>query len=457
MASQVSTPRSNSRSRSHSQSSTTSEDSSDTTMLETTPLTPVRPRPLSHSNPATPAARTSAKDPTFSLLLSLPRELRNRIYSYALISQYPFWWPNPAPVKHDISLGLLTTSRQVYDEAAPILYAKNKFLFTHPSDCNIFRIISSPKYSALMSAVYFRFRERDLRLWTTYLGSRSKDRSLEADLPKLKSLWIFLKCGAIGQASVAGGGHHGVQGGIGLPPALAAQVHAVQNALGQQVQALQQQVQNLNQAIAAAAGQGNAPPMQQGPFPGAHAGDANPDHQAHPPVMSFHQFAAAFPAQGQAHQLHHLQQQHHHHHHPPPGQPHAHGVQNNPPNISPLAQMAQQHHQHNHDPQHHPQPHGSQGNGQDNAFHGTFYNSFFRWERELGLENLCLSLQETRPAEADVKIVCIMRLPKPEVGRLCRLYPEELSVDRNGDARTRFRKLHGVEVSLEISGFDLVP
>lgn len=73
----------------------------------------------------------------------------------------------------------------------------------------------------------------------------------------------------------------------------------------------------------------------------------------------------------------------------------------------------------------------------------------------MGIENLCLSLQETRPVEADVKIVCIMRLPKPEVSRLVRLYPEELSVDRTGDARTRFRRLHGVEVSLEVSGYDV--
>ena len=57
--------------------------------------------------------------------------------------------------------------------------------------------------------------------------------------------------------------------------------------------------------------------------------------------------------------------------------------------------------------------------------------------------------------DAEVKIICIMRLPKPEVIRLVRLYPEELAVDRSGDARTRFRRLHGVEVSLEISGYDV--
>jgi len=72
----------------------------------------------------------------------------------------------------------------------------------------------------------------------------------------------------------------------------------------------------------------------------------------------------------------------------------------------------------------------------------------------MGLENLCLSLQETRPSDADVKIVCIVKLPKAEVQRLVRIYHDELSVDRNGDARTRFRRVHGLDVSLEVSGYD---
>lgn len=59
-----------------------------------------------------------------------------------------------------------------------------------------------------------------------------------------------------------------------------------------------------------------------------------------------------------------------------------------------------------------------------------------------------------RRSPPDVKIVCIMRLPKPEVSRLVRMYPEELNVDRNGDARTRFRRLHGAEVCVEISGYE---
>ena len=150
-------------------------------------------------------------------------------------------------------------------------------------------------------------------------------------------------------------------------------------------------------------------------------------------------------------------------------------------------------------------------------------NTFLRFERELGIESLCLSLRETlqdhdyrvevrQPANVvgadargghrerrredreiaargelghreerkqerdwdrrterdrdehgvskkrrevpDVKIVCVVRVPKPEVSRLVRMYPEELSVDRNGDARTRYRKLHGVDICVEINGLE---
>jgi hypothetical protein len=393
------------------------------------PLTPAQPRPASHSNPSS-SAPASSKDPSFSLLLSLPRELRDRVYTFALISTFPFWWPAPAGPKHNVALGLLRTNRQVYDEAAPVLYTGNKFLFTHPSDCNIFRVISSP-YSNLIQSVYFRVREKDLRLWTTYLGSKSPDRSLKSDLPKLKSLWIFLRCGSISAPGVLA--QIGGQPIVGLPPALQAQVQQAQNALQQQMVALQQQMGAMQQAMDVQGGGSAAQPTQlaaqfmppvPGAFPVSEAANVQvPPPPPPPPVMPFPLFAQNGVANGNGNA--------HQHAHPPPPLPHAHGTQNNPPNPSPLAQHMVQHQQQ------------------------TFYASFLRWEREMGIENLCLSLQETKPVDADVKIVCIMRLPRQEVGRLVRLYPEELAVDRSGDARTRFRALHGVEVSLEISGYDV--
>ncbi|KAH8699344.1 hypothetical protein GQ44DRAFT_632934 [Phaeosphaeriaceae sp. PMI808] len=360
-------------------------------MLEPhSPSRPVRLRNPSTSNPSM-AAQPLASDPSFSLLLSLPRELRERIYAFTLTSPYPFWWPNQVPLQHDIGVNLLRTSKQIYDESVSILYTANKFLFTHPSDCNIFRVVASPA-SENISCVYFRIREKDLRLWTTYLSSKSLERSLKFDLPNLKSLWIFIPCASMGTPAMLGQlghGGQGMQGGpglAGLPPAVVVQVQAVHNALGQQVQALQQQVQNLANAMTTPGQNTHLPPP---PPP--------------PPLMTFAQFQHA-------------------HQHPQPPQ-----MQN--PNTLPAQQ-------------HNPHPH-------------TLHTSFFRFEREMGIESLCLSLQDTRHKDTEVKIVCIMRVPRREMERLCRLYPDELEIDPSGDARTKFRKLHGAEVSLEINGYEV--
>ncbi|KAF2624966.1 hypothetical protein BU25DRAFT_347074 [Macroventuria anomochaeta] len=388
------------------------------------PLTPARPRQPSLTQSA-PSTQAPASDPSFSLLLSLPRELRDRIYTFALTSPYPFWWPGPAPMKHNVGVKLLQTNKQVYAEAAPVLYTGNKFLFTHPSDCNIFRVVAS-RHAESMNSVYFRIREKDLRLWTTYLGSKSADRSLRADLPKLKNLWVFMRCGGagaprlLGQLGVQGlgGGPQGF-GGVGaLPPAMAVHVHAVQNALGQQVAALQQQVQHLNHAVGV-----TGPPVIVPT--GAHAGQHHPAPNANQ--------GAAGDANGAQHHV------------PPPPPPPP------PPPAMPFATFAT--FAAGAVPHHHPQPPASA------AAHGqpshNILTTFLRFERELGIESLCLNPQAGRKREVpDVKIVCIMRVPKPEVSRLVRMYPEELTVDRNGDARTRFRRLHGADICVEISGFE---
>lgn len=433
------------------------------------PSRPVRLRNPSTSNPST-TEQAPQPDPTFSILLSLPRELRDRIYTLALTSPYPFWWPNQTPVKHDVAVNLLRTNRKVYEESAPILYEGNKFLFTHPSDCNIFRVVASP-FSINVQSVYFRIREKDLRLWTSYLGSKSMDRSLRVDLPRLKNLWIFLRCGSMGTPAMLGhlGAAHGLQGmqagmggGLGnLPPGIQIQVQAVQNALGQQVQALQQQVQSLTHATANTHG-GTNPQTPQ-------IGGMNPSSQVPPPpppvpTMPFMQFAQGGMAlAGHGHG--------HHHQHPAAPLPHQHGTQNNLP--PPL------HHQAIVPAAGQPAPQVSaQPNPGPQAHHHhthTLYTTFLRFEREIGLESLCLSLQDTLRERSsasnsskyssssstpsylpEVKIVCIMRIPKREVERLVRLYPEELCVDKNGDARTKFRRLHGVEVCLEISGYPIV-
>ncbi|KAF2683544.1 hypothetical protein K458DRAFT_418535 [Lentithecium fluviatile CBS 122367] len=443
MASRTSTPRSRSR------SSTGSSDSSDTTMNDAPPLTPARPRPASHN--AAASLQTAPTNPTFSIL-ALPRELRSQIYTFALVSPFPFWWPAPSSPKHNVALGLLTANKQVHEEATPILYSLNKFLFTHPSDCNIFRVISSP-FSENITSVYLRIREKDVKLWTSYLGSTLAERSMQADLPKLKSLWIFLRCGTMGTPGMIG--QLGAGGGPNLPVGLAAQVQAMQQALGGQMTALQQQVQNqiqvLQHQVHLAMGHANVfanPPGTQMPAPPP------------PPPMPFAQFAQT----GQAPQLPQA----------PFPMPHPHGQVNNPPpNPSPLAQhlaantttISQNPHPHPH-PHPHPPPQPAHEHQLQHQHHHQhqhqhphnahpLFGSFLRFEREMGLENLCLSLHETRPADLDVKIVCIVKLPKAEVQRLLRVFAEELSVDRNGDARTKFTRVHGVDVSLEVSGYEV--
>jgi hypothetical protein len=62
------------------------------------------------------------------------------------------------------------------------------------------------------------------------------------------------------------------------------------------------------------------------------------------------------------------------------------------------------------------------------------------------------SLEHTKPP-IEVKVVCTLRVPRREIERLVALYPNELNLDSTtSDARTKFRKVHGVEVSLELSG-----
>ncbi|KAJ4288482.1 hypothetical protein N0V90_011718 [Kalmusia sp. IMI 367209] len=381
-------------------------------MHDAPPVTPVRARPTSHTN-FSASTQTTSSDPAFSLLLSLPRELRDRIYSYALVSQFPFWWPSPTTPKHNVALGLLSASRQVHSEATPILYSLNKFLFTNPSDCTMFRIVASP-LSENITSVYLRIREKDVKPWAKYLGSKDPSWSMKYDLPKLKSLWIFLRCGTMGTPGMI----NGLAGG-NIPAFLAVPAQAIQFALPPQ---LAQQVQiNVQTQLLLQLQQQQQQPQA------AVAGQTNVNAQAPMPFVQFAQ--GGFQNQNGA-------------------VPHPHLLQNNPPaNQSPLATLAAQHghqqhapHVHGHAPVHHQ--------------HGIFA-TLMRWQREMGLENLCLSLQETRPADADVKMVCIVKLPRAEVQRLVRIYADELTLDKNGDARTRFRRVHGVDVSLEVSGYEI--
>ncbi|KAF2849182.1 hypothetical protein T440DRAFT_399656 [Plenodomus tracheiphilus IPT5] len=409
-------------------------------MIDVPPQSPSRPARLRNSSQSHPSSintvssiQTALHGSSFSLLLSLPRELRDRIYTAALTAPYLFSWPGkpPAKVRYDVNVSLLRVNRQVHDEAVAILYSQNKLLFTHPSDLNIFRVIASPA-SQSISSVYFRIREKDLRLWTAYLSSKNPERSLKADLPKLKSLWLFMRCGSMGAPGMLGqlgngGVAHGGQAVAPLPAALHMQAQQLQ---------MQQQAPG-------------------GPF-AAHAPQlvaANPQNTQNnnvpppppPAPVPFIQFAQGVLGLG--------------------GHANPHGQNNNNNN-----------HNHNHNHNHTPQnpyfftigpartpAHLAAAVEPEQPSSHPLYTSFLRFEREMGIEWLCLSLQDTLTSSSstataaesrpEVKIVCIMRIPRREVDRLARLYPEELSVDRHGDARTRFWKMRGLEVSLEFSGY----
>ncbi|OAL56312.1 hypothetical protein IQ07DRAFT_497009 [Pyrenochaeta sp. DS3sAY3a] len=366
-------------------------------MIDAPPHSPVRLRHASQSNPSTNGASRNP-DPSFSLLLSLPRELRDRIYTFTLTTPGPFFYP-PNPKHHpkhtvfNVGINLLRANRQVYEEAIPILFTSNKFMFVHPSDCNIFRVVTS-SFSERITKVYFRINKRDMRLWTSYLGSKSPDRSLRADLPNLKSLWIFLRCG-----------------NLGAPPGMNA-LHQHHQALQQHLQHQMQNIQNLQNLTPVVLNAG--PP----PAPQILAMNAPGNQVPPPPPVPFVQFAQGGfnPGVQQGHGHGHA----HAHHHAP-----QHAAQTNagvpPPRVTPFAML-------------------------------------LSIERDLGLESLCLSLREaandTLPPMPAVKIVCIFRASKPQMERLVSMNRWELSVDEQGDVRSRFKKMHGVDVCLELTAMD---
>ncbi|KAH9870080.1 hypothetical protein J1614_007002 [Plenodomus biglobosus] len=474
MAARTWTPQSRSRSSSGSSSS------SDTTMMDMPPQSPSRPARLRNSSQSQPSTMPTASSTTvhpavhdlsFSLLLSLPRELRDRIYTAALTAPYLFSWPGkpPAKVSHHVNVNLLRANRQVYNEAVAILYSQNKLLFTHPSDLNIFRVIASPA-SQNITSVYFRIREKDLRLWTSYLSSKNPERSLKADLPNLKNLWLFMRCGSMGAPAMLGqlGNGGGAQGGGQhvQQPHHGLQLQALQNTLVQnQHQQAHMQQQTHGMPFAA-----QAPPVVAAAPQTTHNNHTPPPPPPAPvPFIQFTQGVLSYG--GHANPNGHTNQQHN----------------NNNNNTTHLFA------QHNPSAPSHPTaatipPPTPVLPGQPINTHPLYtsflrptthplYTSFLRFEREMGIEWLCLSLQDTLTCTSasatndattsststsadpntkpEVKIVCIMRIPRPEVDRLASLYPDELSVDRHGDARTRFWKVRGVELSLEFSGFDV--
>jgi hypothetical protein len=108
----------------------------------------------------------------------LPAELREKIYYYTLATETPIAWPSNVKTSNNLGLGLLRTCKPIFHEAAPALYEYNVLQFKHPSD---------------VRTLLLHISDRDVSLWTGYLGSTSAHRSLLHDFPLLEELYIVLR------------------------------------------------------------------------------------------------------------------------------------------------------------------------------------------------------------------------------------------------------------------------
>ena len=127
-----------------------------------------------------------------SLLFELPREIRDRIYSFCLAARdgLPVEWPTGWRAL-SLQPQLLRTCKIVHDEATPLLYSLNAMTFHHPSDANMFvRAISSPYDSRYIANLSLHIKAQDTRLWMPYLTSTDSSRSLKADFPNLRELGV---------------------------------------------------------------------------------------------------------------------------------------------------------------------------------------------------------------------------------------------------------------------------
>lgn len=130
-----------------------------------------------------------------SPLFLLPREIRDRIYSFCLTSQNGRQVLYPSEIKaFGLQPQLLRACKIMYTEAAPLLYTLNIMTFHHPSDANMFvSAMSSTVMSRLISNLSLHVKTQDHRLWMEYISSRNPHRSLKFDFPNLRELSVRFK------------------------------------------------------------------------------------------------------------------------------------------------------------------------------------------------------------------------------------------------------------------------
>lgn len=200
---------------------------SDVIMLDAAPENPEDTASSIYSTPSSTQPQSSVavmgseaevemlpKSVAASPLFRLPRELREIIWAYCLVGQWPILWPSETN-DTGLAVQLLRVCHTIYSEAAPMLYSNNTLNFQHPSDANMFHWAHNERlgisnsgdaeqYSMsnisilspgkTITRLLLNIRDRDVRLlWTAYLGSSSPIRSLLHDYPNLQTLHVTLQ------------------------------------------------------------------------------------------------------------------------------------------------------------------------------------------------------------------------------------------------------------------------
>ncbi|KAK4556736.1 hypothetical protein LTR86_006307 [Recurvomyces mirabilis] len=131
-----------------------------------------------------------------SPLFTLPREIRDRIYTFCLTAaeNLPVEWPHLplANLRYGLQPQLLRTCKPIYTETGLLLYTLNTLTFHHPSDANMLvRALANPTLSRQhITNLSLHIKHTDTRLWMPYFTTTDPHRSLKADFPSLRDLGI---------------------------------------------------------------------------------------------------------------------------------------------------------------------------------------------------------------------------------------------------------------------------
>jgi len=138
--------------------------------------------------------------PTSSSLRHLPPEVRLLIYAYCLvINGQPIEEPHrytkavssQYPCLPGINSAILQTCRFLYDEASPILYGQNMFLFNSPYSLIRFQMRADPACFSEIKHLSIVVAPEKTQKWIDHMLGKGK--SLMKDLERLQDVTIALK------------------------------------------------------------------------------------------------------------------------------------------------------------------------------------------------------------------------------------------------------------------------